>query len=399
MVAAGLSTCDRGAILQRIAPLLALAGALALAAAGDPRGLVAPVATAWGLAVAAAWAAGRLPDGPAWAWALAVRAPLLLCAPTLSDDVWRYVWEGRVWLAGFNPFVHAPDAPALAHLRDAAWASVNHRHVPSVYPPLAQALFVALSAGGPLAFRVVAAAADVGTAHLLERRDRQAGVLWALLPLPALETAVSGHLEGVGALLLVAALGGRAWAAWGAAMVKLLPGVLLWLLPPRRRALWATLAVAACVPVMRLQGLSIYQEKWAYNASVFALLEAVAGSAARGIGQALGATTVAWILWRSRDPGRVALWTFGAFTVLSPVVHPWYALWPLAAGLWNGMRAWTLLAATIPLSYVVLASYDPATSAWVEPAWARWFVYAPFYVALLVETWRRATRAGPAPVH
>lgn len=385
-----MSTCDRSPTLHWIAPTAALAGAAALAAATDPRALAAPIATVWGLAVLLAWRRGALPPGPIWAWALAVRLPLLLCAPTLSDDVWRYVWEGEVWRAGFSPFAHAPDDPALAHLRDAAWANVNHRAVPSVYPPLAQALFVLLAPGGVLAWRLFSAACDVGTSAVLGRRDPAAGLLWALLPLPALETAVSGHLEGPGVLLLVLALGGRAWAAAAATLVKLLPAVLLW-----RRWGWATLVAAACLVVMRTDGLDTYQATWAYNASLFAILAPLG----RLPVQALGATVVAAILWRSNDPGRIALWTFGAFVALSPVVHPWYVLWPLAAALWNGARAWALLAALIPLSYVVLATYDPATSTWTEPTWVRWVVYPPFYVALAAEGWRRMTRAGPAPVH
>lgn len=385
-----MSTWDSLRSLQWIAPVAALSGAVLLGAVGDPRATVAVVATVWGLVVGVAWVKGRLPPGPAWAWAAAVRLPLLLCAPTLSDDAWRYVWEGEVWRAGFSPFVHAPDDPVLAHLRSDVWAHVNHRSVPTVYPPLAQALFALLAPGGVFAWRVFSALCDIGTASLLARRDRAAGLLWALLPLPALETAVSGHLEGPGLLLVVLALGGRGWAAWAATLVKLLPGVLLW-----RRWGWAALAVAACLVVMRPEGLDTYQAKWAYNASLFALLEPLG----RPVVQALGAAIVGGILWRSRDPARVALWTFGAFVALSPVVHPWYVLWPLAVALWTGSRAWVVLATLVPFSYVVLATYDPASSAWTEPLWARWVVYPPFYAALIAEGWARWTRPGPWPVH
>ncbi|MFZ5478870.1 MAG: hypothetical protein ACOZNI_19005 [Myxococcota bacterium] len=372
---------------MHLSATFSIACALAFAWLGDVRAVVAPVALAWGVVVLAT----RAPAGPAWAWALAVRLPLLLVAPTLSDDVWRYVWEGEVWAAGANPFVHAPDDPALAQLRDEVWANVNHRHVPTVYPPLAQALFFALAPGGVLAWRVFATACDVATAHLLARRDPRAGATWALLPLPAMESAISGHLEGPGVMLMVLALGGSDAAAWAAAMIKLLPGVLL--ARARRPFVWALATAIVCAPVIRLDGLRTYGEKWAYNASLFALVPS------RPLLGAVGAAIVAWILWRSRDRARVALWATGAFVLLSPVVHPWYVLWPLAAALWNGMRAWAVLAATSPFAYVVLATYDPATSTWEEPTWARLVVYVPFYAALVVEAWRRLTRAGPSPVH
>ncbi|MFN7145235.1 MAG: hypothetical protein ACK4YP_15785 [Myxococcota bacterium] len=332
--------------------------------------------------------------------ALLVRLPLLTLAPTLSDDVWRYVWEGQVWRAGLNPFVHAPDAPTLEHLRDATWANVAHRHVPSIYPPLAQALFVVLSGGGVLAWRLLSTAADIGTAWMLARARPRAGWTWALLPLPALEAAVSGHLEGIGIFFLVAAVTTHSpLAAWLGALVKLLPGVLLALEPRRRWLGWGLLTALVTLPIVRPTGFLTYRAAWSFNGSVFPVTEHIVGADARTLLQLVGACIVAGILFRSRDPARVALWTTGAFVVLSPTVHPWYVLWPLAAALLTGSRAWLVLAVTVPAAYVVLATYDPATSRWTEWPATRVVVYAPFFATLLWEAWRRLTRAGPSAVH
>jgi len=380
---------------------LAIAASCLLAAAKDPGAAVIPTVltmVVWGVFVALDPPRSGTPRDVA-VTALLVRLPLLACAPTLSDDVWRYVWEGRVWLAGFSPFVHAPDATVLVPLRDAHWALVNHREVSSIYPPLAQAMFVVLAWAGAWGFRIVATLADVGTAFLLARRDVRAGWLWALLPLPAVESAVSGHLEGVGILLMVLALGGSAWAAWAGGMVKLLPAVLL-VHAARGRTL-LLLAVASVIVTAPLLGAGLfhgfdtYRATWAFNGSVYVLW----GEPSRPFLQFLGAGTVAGILWRSRDPGRIALWTCGAFVILSPTVHPWYVLWPLAAALWNGMRAWTVLAVLAPLSYWALDGYDGGRGAWTEPAWVRWVEYPIFFAALLMESARRLSRAGPAPVH
>ncbi len=379
-----------------------MVAALACASLGDPRPRAVPlvgIVLGWGVAVAVAAPGTGSPARVALA-AIFVRAPLLLLAPTLSDDVWRYVWEGGVWLAGFNPFSHAPDDPALAHLRDATWANVNHRGVPSIYPPLAQALFVALSGGGVLAWRLVSSAADVATATMLARRSPRAGWTWALLPLPALESAVSGHLEGIGVALLVAAITTRRPAfAWAGAMVKLLPGVLLALEPRRRWLGWVLLTAAVTLPVVRAEGFETYRASWSFNGSAFPLAALVLGEHARAVLQVAGALVVAGILLRSRDPARVALWTTGAFVVLSPTVHPWYVLWPLAAGLLAGSRAWVVLGVTVPAAYLVLATYDPATSSWSEPVATRWAIYVPFYATIAWEGWRRLTRAGPSAVH
>lgn len=366
-------------------------------------------------ALLVAWGLGVVALRPAWtevrallAAALLVRVILALREPFLSDDVYRYVWEGRVWLAGHHPFASPPDAPELAALRDEVWARVNHRGVSSIYPPLAQALFVALAGLGAKGWQVAMGLADVGTAWLLFRRRPAAGWLWALCPLPALEAASSGHLEGVGVLLLVAALGGSVAAGWAGAMVKLLPGVVLVPLVGRRPRTWALLGLAtvgAALPLALagpavLRGFETYRATWAYNGSAYPLARLVLDEgAARGLLQAMGAAVVATVLLRSRDPGRVALWTTGAFVLLSPTVHPWYVLWPWAAALWNGSRAWTVAAVLVPVAYVVLWTYDPAVSRWEEPLWTRWLVWTPTVLALAAEAFHRLTRANPAPVH
>lgn len=377
-----------------------VAAACAMGSLGDPRAHVAAFVT---LAVAGgffAWRAGASPSvrGVVVA-AVLVRLPLLHLAPTLSDDVWRYVWEGRVWAHGFSPFQYAPDAPELTALRDDAWALVNHREVSSIYPPAAQLLFVLLHAGGVPAFRVAASAADVVTAALLARRSLRAGTLWALLPLPAMEAAVSGHLESFGVCALVAGLGGSELAAWVGAMVKLLPGVLL--VRSRRPWVWALATAAATAPLVGpgfTRGFGTYEATWSYNGSVFPLLRLVLGdSGARLPLEVVGAAIVGGILLRSRDPGRIALWTCGAFVLLAPTVHPWYALWVLAAALWAGVDAWVVLAGLLPLAYVVLASLD--AGGWVEPVWPRFVYYPVFYGLLVREGWVRLSRPGPWPVH
>jgi hypothetical protein len=211
---------------------------------------------------------------------------------------------------------------------------------------------------------------------------------------------VSGHLEGVGVALLVAAIVTRRGAfAWLGAMVKLLPGALLALEPRRRWIGWGLLTLGVCAPVVRAEGFETYRATWAFNGSIFPLAATALGEAARPALQLLGACVVVAILGRSRDPARVALWTTGAFVALSPTVHPWYVLWPLAAGLLAGSRAWVVLAVTVPGAYLVLATYDPATNAWSESVATRWAIYLPFYAALAAEAWTRLTRAGPSAVH
>ena len=73
--------------------------------------------------------------------ALLLRLPLLPLPPSLSDDVLRYLWDGKVAAAGFNPYALAPAAEKLTPLRDEIWRRLPHRSIPTVYPPLSLAAF------------------------------------------------------------------------------------------------------------------------------------------------------------------------------------------------------------------------------------------------------------------
>ena len=96
-------------------------------------------------------AAGRLAAGAERRSALVilVGAAILLRlyfvaeAPTLSGDVYRYIWDGRVVNAGFNPYAHVPADPALAALRDPAqYGLIDKRdYAVTLYPPVAEGLF------------------------------------------------------------------------------------------------------------------------------------------------------------------------------------------------------------------------------------------------------------------
>lgn len=370
--------------------------------AASPRAWVAGLVL-WGLSVA--WLLPRGEAGRVLAGrdllrlalvAGTLRLPMLAVDPTLSDDLYRFCWEGRAWLAGFSPFAHAPDSPALAHLRDELWSRVNHRELSSIYPPGAQLLFVLVASHGIATWRWFVTLCDIGTAVVLARRDHVAGWAWALLPLPAVEAATGGHLEGVAMLALAFALVDQSTlGAWLGAMVKLLPGVLLLRQRPGTILAAAVAAGLAFVPLLETgftRGFEAYRAHWSFNGSVYPALVGlgVPGDRARVCLQGAGLIVAGLALWRCRDPVRLCLWVFGAFVLLSPTVHPWYALWPLLPALLLRRWAWVGLAALVPLAYLVLATLDPATGQWREQSWVRWAIYLPFFASLARELpWRR----------
>lgn len=327
-----------------------------------------------------------------------LRGILVWSEPTLSDDVYRYLWEGRVQLAGLDPFALPPDAVELVSLRNETWEQVAHRHVSTIYPPGALLLFrvVAWIHEAPLLWKALAACADLGIVLLMARHTatpRWAVVLYALHPLPIVESAGSGHLESIALLGLVAGLTtrGGAFLVGLGGLVKLLPFVAwLPLVRARPRAMLGVvgaLVVGAALSLpfwspSLLTGFNTYYEVWAFNASGFRLLAALFDHP-REVGVALGAVACGLAAWRLRDPADLVLFVATALLLLSPVVHPWYVLWAFVPALLRGRWAWTVLATTTLLSYAVLVGYDPAVpSSWEEPAWVVWISVPPWLLAI-----------------
>ncbi len=245
-----------------------------------------------------------------FAFAVLFRLVMLPQTPWLSDDVYRYLWDGRVLANGVNPFRYAPDAAELAHLRDATiFPHVNHKEVITVYPPLLQALFwLAHQLGGSIiAMKALLIIADLTLVLLLFWTLPKLGspswwaILYAWHPLAIIEIAGSGHVDGIGALFLFAAVAllsmrRKEFVAVGclalAFLVKFLSVLLvpfLFLRAQAKNASWRHLfnkpnlrlffififfIIFAYLPFSGghlISGLTVYAAKWRFNGSVFAL--------------------------------------------------------------------------------------------------------------------------------
>lgn len=185
---------------------------------------------------------------------LARIAVLVTHEPVLSDDIHRYIFDGRTVGAGSSPYLVAPieyTDPAL-RTRAEAWAGqstvaalVNHPELHTIYLPLSQWIFAAATLGAgddppsPSALarrlRALFVLLELAALLLLARALVATGrhplwlALYAWHPLPLTEIAGSGHQDAIGLPLLVGAL-------------------LLFTLSPRRIIAW-TLALAAAVLV------------------------------------------------------------------------------------------------------------------------------------------------------
>ena len=201
----------------------------------------------WALFGAGAWLVLRLPGR--WAVALiviggiAVQVAALTAGPQGSDDLYRYIWDGRVQAAGIDPYQYAPAAPQLASLRDPfLWPAqaphcvaagmrldgstqladpgctlINRPIVHTIYPPVAEAYFLGVhylapAGSGTTPIQAAAALCAVLVTLLLlyglpkVGRDRRLAVLWAWCPTVALEAGNNAHVDVLAAGLTAAAL-------------------------------------------------------------------------------------------------------------------------------------------------------------------------------------------------
>ncbi|ANM29209.1 hypothetical protein ABI59_05790 [Acidobacteria bacterium Mor1] len=269
---------------------------------GAYAGLTGGMAAAWWLCRKG----GRHPLRMALIAGLVFRLLAAWGDPMLSDDLYRFLWDGRVQEAGIHPFAHAPLDEELAELRDDDWARINHPELRTIYPPLAEMFFLLLAflGSGPTLLKLSVGLLDFGVCllllHMLDVRGfpRPRVVLYAWSPLAILETAGSGHIEPLGTLLVLVALtflrrehgiaAGGALA--GAVQAKLMPLILLPMVLAHRlrqvgragalQALGAfTLVFVALLLPYALtgpavgSGLFAYGERWEHNAFLYAGLE------------------------------------------------------------------------------------------------------------------------------
>lgn len=349
--------------------------------------------------------------------AVAFRLMFLFRPPELSDDIYRYLWDGLTVLRGNNPYAFAPlDAKPLVAESVALLSHVNHPHLITIYPPAAQ-IFFAMGAflGGILGIKAVLVATDIAVCAVIlrilsrMRMPPSRAVLYAWHPLPILEIASSGHIDGAGIFLLMLAFmlllpasddpnfhATNNWAAPAAAglvfsiaiLAKLFPLVffptLLFLAGRKGREpfIIGIVGGTAALSIPFLPGLSnmfttldIYVRNWEFAGFAFQSLHEIfpSGSTARQILAVLFLLITATLyvsLFRKHEKPAEGVYASSffpafktaycialAFLLLTPTLHPWYALYlvcflPFVPGIAGLVMTWAVL-----LSYRVLINF------------------------------------------
>jgi len=417
--------------------LLPLAGLLLAGAAGGlaaqfDRDLTAFVIVAsaqgavWAVAAAIVLRGGDRQPALSLILGTAVLLRLIaLAAPVfLSDDINRYIWDGRVQAAGINPYRYIPTDPELEPLRDPLiFPNINrNNYAPTIYPPVAQMLFLAATRFGETALAVklvfvTIEAVGIGTLLFILRatgRPPEHILLYAWHPLPVWEIAGSGHVDAAVVTLVALALaavvsGRRLWSAAAlaaATLVKFFPLVLapaLWRAAKSNLGDWRwpaafiAVIVAAYLPYIGVGSRALgflpgyVAEENLGSGSGFWLLALIRGTipvplaAYLGLAVSVMAGLAIGALSRGREPRSSLLWATALGTAalfFASPHYPWYFVWLVAlltVGPW--WPAWWLTLAA------VLLHWDHKTGN--IPAWVGFTLYGGFVILCAVDIiWR-----------
>jgi hypothetical protein len=326
-----------------------------------------------------------------WAAAIGCRLILLLTVPTLSDDVYRYVWDGHLANQGVSPYAYPVDSPALDQFDIPPRALVNNRWMASPYLPAAQLLFAGLMRllpQQPLVFQVTMVIFDLLSGLIIARLLAITGlpgrriVIYLWNPLVIVEVAHGAHVDAWMIFLTMLTL----WlifspqrgqmSTWlapvtlaGATLTKIAPLLLLPVLFRRwrwsQRLLYGVVTLALMLPSAGRAGwgltgpldgtglfgaIRIYADQWNFNSGLFHWLEVdLLQSAAVQNASVIEATdwakrivilvlliVLATVWWQARPQidNRTTLRLMAgplmAYILLNTTIHPWYLLILLA---------------------------------------------------------------------
>jgi len=383
-------------------------------------------------------------------FAIAFRLTLLPSRPTLSDDMYRYVWDGRVQANGISPYQYPPKASEVDHLHKndrSVWRYINRKEAITIYPPGAQIAYAIIwrivgdsVTGFKAAFVIAELIGGVLLIRLLKHfgqpPERALIYLWS--PLLIFEVAHAGHVDGLMLPLLIAAFWARVrerhWLLGlfigAATMVKLFPiillpallpveqfGKLLYNFRPALKTLAAFGSVAAlCYLPYAIRDASpigflpqYFNEN--FNLGLARLLfeiarqikipEATLVNVATFGG--LGVMGLGFVIKPAasrRESLARCMALIGWFTLFTQNLFAWYLLWllPLIVlfiepGKVFGFKldstmAWFIFTGTVAISYLFFIR-------WRVVAWGQVAEYAPLY-ALLIAAGLRSF--WPAPI-
>ncbi len=360
--------------------------------------------------------------------ALLIRLILIPVDPYTSNDVDRYLFDGKIVLAGLDPYQVNHNDPMLQELKTQWAPPEEHAKYPTLYPPLSLALFSVVAMAGPdyapFAWKCIVTFAGIATlflmALLLKKIKRLHHLpLIALSPLLILETGIGVHLDSITTLFVVLALylfhkhhlSCSGFFIGLGVLTKVLPIMLLIPLFFGLKKIKDSLQISLATIITVLTGylatlafglipigsIGILFEKWRFGSPIFSFLESLASD------QNLLLIIMSFIVLASliialksfRLTEKINItnallpWSMAAVLLLSPVIFPWY-LMPLLPLIALSPRPFMLTwVCTLPLTYEVLGGFSHAGE-WSPASWPLVIIALGFSVSLYYEFQRNS---------
>jgi len=376
-------------------------------------------------------------------FSLMFRLTLLPVAP--SDDIYRYLWEGKLQLNGISPYSHPPEASSLEHLRDGFFSGINHKHLSTIYPPLTLMVFAAADyvSHSIMSMKAVFLIFDVLSIFILLRFLRVMGkkphnvLTYAWSPLVLISFAARGHCDSLQIFLVILALYLCAirknlrtvFSIALAVMSKFIFVIIAPFLIPGKKfkyvvVLFAVIAALYLPYISAGKGLFStllhFGTQYHFNDSVHFLIFClcIGSPLASKIVTVLIFGAVLLFLYKkylnlfvtdnngnsplsnggSEIRGNIEMNNFvlnyafvaiGTFLILIPTLHPWYLTWIIPFLCFNKNRAWILLTGTVVCYYFMnhelfskMIWYNDEW-VWKEVHWLKLPEYLPFYILLI----------------
>jgi len=345
------------------------------------------------------------------------RITLIPAIPSTSPDVYRYVWEGKVVVNGFNPYQLAPDNPQLSYLKSEIWKKVGFKSMSGIYPPLAQVAFVLgyLISGDALnvwGIKLVYLVCEIFTLiflfKLLRLKKVNPGyiILYAWMPVPVMEYFINAHIDVIGITFLILFLYYLEKEKFNLSAVffalsvlsKFYPLMLFPLLIKKTgikklfpfTAIFLMVIILFYIPFITKDfavknALSMYLSNWEFNGSIYNIIKMFSnGHSSRIICGILLVITIGIISINYRDFIKGSFGILLSFIVFASTVYPWYLGWMAAVNpLVNFYSAFSLLFT------VNFSNFTPLGKVWHEYWRVLVIEYIPFFILLYIDLKKR----------
>jgi hypothetical protein len=342
---------------------------------------------------------------------------ILLTEVSLSDDIFRFITEGKAITHGINPYSTSVNDFPL-EIKDQYTSLVNNADKTSPYPPLALLFFALLYSISPtpfiyrLSFSIGFLISIIICYYILTPENRWRLVIYAWNPILHLETANGSHYDAIVVLFVAIAIWGlnseRLFIAGGSFLLAFLFKyyplflVILFWKQLGKKGLIVFLGglgfygLYILIVPQALNGLLTFGVEAYFNASVLSLVvrltqDYVISKMILGVMYLLILVILAFRGNEERlTSPSMGLIAIGLFLLFLPVFHPWYLFWifPFVIMTDKLNYSWIVLSGTLILSYYFFVT----SKMWISFGIIQLIEYLPFYIALVLENKAFITR-------